>query len=564
MASRIQPPHVAGRRGGSGSRLRRGIGLGSGPGRHRGRDDQRPGSQRDLQGDPQEGRLARLRGRRRGIGLRPDPGPLRRGRGHVRPHGVRPADHHPGQRRLGSPTWPSRSTPNADYTVWTITLRPNVVFHDGTPCDGAALLTNFQAQQASLLTGPGPEPDPRRRSPRPGPLAVTITMKAPWVPFPLLPGRRHRRPVRLHGGPVHAGQPDSGTSHPVGTGPFVFQEWVPNDHFTATANPHYWRTGMPYLDKITYKPIPDAEARAEALKSGHHRHHAHRHAPDHHAVPGQQELRLHRRQHPRRRRARHELRPAQPVRRRRSTTPSVRQAAAMAINRQPVRQGDRRRTSSRSATACSPRARPTTPRRLPGLQPVRGQEAGQAGGEGHRRTRSPSPRVDQLAGRHQGRRSTSSRPGRRWDSRSRRTSSSRTTSSTCPGRHVPGAGVAAVRGGRPRPQLHLLEHHHRQLRARSRSTWPATPTRPWRPPCCRAGQPRAQRPGQAAYQTVNKRLRHRPPLPVDRPGRVGRRRQAQRCRTSTTRPRRRAKAYGMIGGSIWPTQIWIELEPVGA
>ena len=60
----------------------------------------------------------------------------------------------------------------------------------------------------------------------------------------------------------------NGTSHPVGTGPFVFKEWVPNDHFTATANPNYWRKGMPYLSQITYKPIPDEEARSEALKSG--------------------------------------------------------------------------------------------------------------------------------------------------------------------------------------------------------------------------------------------------------------------------------------------------------
>jgi ABC-type transport system substrate-binding protein len=60
----------------------------------------------------------------------------------------------------------------------------------------------------------------------------------------------------------------NGTSHPVGTGPFVFKEWIPNDHFTATANPHYWRPGLPYLSQITYKPIPDEAARSEALKSG--------------------------------------------------------------------------------------------------------------------------------------------------------------------------------------------------------------------------------------------------------------------------------------------------------
>ena len=54
----------------------------------------------------------------------------------------------------------------------------------------------------------------------------------------------------------------------MGTGPFVFKESIPNDHFTATANPHYWRKGMPYLSQITYKPIPDQNGRSEALQSG--------------------------------------------------------------------------------------------------------------------------------------------------------------------------------------------------------------------------------------------------------------------------------------------------------
>lgn len=44
-------------------------------------------------------------------------------------------------------------TPNADFTVWTITMRPNLTFHNGTPCDGAAVAENFALQQASGLTG---------------------------------------------------------------------------------------------------------------------------------------------------------------------------------------------------------------------------------------------------------------------------------------------------------------------------------------------------------------------------------------------------------------------------
>ena len=43
---------------------------------------------------------------------------------------------------------------------------------------------------------------------------------------------------------------------------------MPNDHFTATRNPHYWRPGLPYLDSITYKPIPDPDQMLASLQSG--------------------------------------------------------------------------------------------------------------------------------------------------------------------------------------------------------------------------------------------------------------------------------------------------------
>ena len=98
------------------------------------------------------------------------------------------------------------------------------------------------------------------------PLVVTITMKTPWVPFDYY----------LCGGIgsqfAFVAEPNwlaSGSqTNPIGTGPFVFQEWIPNDHFTATRNPNYWRTGLPYLDTITYKPIPDTDQILASLKSG--------------------------------------------------------------------------------------------------------------------------------------------------------------------------------------------------------------------------------------------------------------------------------------------------------
>ena len=156
--------------------------------------------------------------------------------------------------------------PNSSYTTWTVTLRPNLVFHDGTPCNGAALLTNFEAHAKSTLTGVVINPTLQSIT-QTGPLSVAISFKSPWAPFPYYLAGGIGGQIAYVVAPSMLSNPN-GTSHPVGTGPFVFKEWIPNDHFTATANPSYWRPGLPHLSQITFKPIPDEAARAEALKTG--------------------------------------------------------------------------------------------------------------------------------------------------------------------------------------------------------------------------------------------------------------------------------------------------------
>ena len=71
-------------------------------------------------------------------------------------------------------------TSNADATEWTITLRPNIKFHDGTPCDGAALLTNVDTYYNSPLVGIAIRPliDSYEQT---GPLSVKIKMKSGWT-----------------------------------------------------------------------------------------------------------------------------------------------------------------------------------------------------------------------------------------------------------------------------------------------------------------------------------------------------------------------------------------------
>jgi peptide/nickel transport system substrate-binding protein len=56
--------------------------------------------------------------------------------------------------------------------------------------------------------------------------------------------------------------------HPIGTGPFMFKEWVRGDHLTLVANPNYWREGYPLVETLIFKSIPESATRAAALKTG--------------------------------------------------------------------------------------------------------------------------------------------------------------------------------------------------------------------------------------------------------------------------------------------------------
>jgi peptide/nickel transport system substrate-binding protein len=166
-------------------------------------------------------------------------------------------------------------SPNEDYSQWTIGVRPNVYFHDGTLCDAKAIAGSIEhfitgelgISLTPVLTSPSADAITTVPGANGGPDAVKMTFKQPWVPFPTyLTGG-----IGGQGGYIIAPSMianKNGGSNPVGTGPFVFDSWTPNDHFSAKRNPHYWRTGYPYLDQVTYKPIVDADSRASSLEAG--------------------------------------------------------------------------------------------------------------------------------------------------------------------------------------------------------------------------------------------------------------------------------------------------------
>jgi peptide/nickel transport system substrate-binding protein len=57
-------------------------------------------------------------------------------------------------------------------------------------------------------------------------------------------------------------------SHPIGTGPFRFVEWVRGDRITLTRFPDDYEPGVPSLEKVVFRFIQDPSAQVAALRAG--------------------------------------------------------------------------------------------------------------------------------------------------------------------------------------------------------------------------------------------------------------------------------------------------------
>jgi peptide/nickel transport system substrate-binding protein len=162
-------------------------------------------------------------------------------------------------------------TPSDDYLEWTITVRPNITFHDGSPLTGAAIATMFTSHLASPLTRPAL--GPIESAAATGDLTCVVTMSTPWVTFPeVLTSQLGMVPAPSMFNPD--GTPtENGGASPVGTGPFEFESWSPSLPFVATKYADYWRTDesgtqLPYLDTVEFQVIPEGNTRTSALRAG--------------------------------------------------------------------------------------------------------------------------------------------------------------------------------------------------------------------------------------------------------------------------------------------------------
>jgi ABC-type transport system substrate-binding protein len=175
--------------------------------------------------------------------------------------------------------------PNEDYTEFTIKVREGITFTDGTPLNADAVIDNLNRTFAGLLVS-GATKDIAKR-----PNGTIVNEKIDEYTFKIFTGKNGNRnepipwyqfPYFLAGQPGFIasptwlaevdGNPDLATQ-PVGTGPFIVQEYRPGDRMTVTKNPDYWRTDangtqLPYLDEIEFRVIVDSQVRAQALESG--------------------------------------------------------------------------------------------------------------------------------------------------------------------------------------------------------------------------------------------------------------------------------------------------------
>lgn len=159
-------------------------------------------------------------------------------------------------------------TVSPDGLTYTFKLQDNVKWHDGKPFTSADVVFTTKVML--------PETHPRARAnfgrtasiEAPDTQTVVFKLKEPFAPFlwafelssaPMMP--KH-----IYEGTDFRNNPAN--QAPIGTGPFKFKVWEKGSHIHLVRNDAYWKPGLPYLDEIFFRILPDAASRALALETG--------------------------------------------------------------------------------------------------------------------------------------------------------------------------------------------------------------------------------------------------------------------------------------------------------
>jgi peptide/nickel transport system substrate-binding protein len=146
-----------------------------------------------------------------------------------------------------------------DDTTLVFHLRDDVTFSDGTKFtadDAVASLKRYIEQEQALKTVLAPITSYEATDP----LTMTVKTDAPYGPLVGVFG------LIYIGQAAHA-EDDAYWNAPIGTGPFLFKEFVANDHVSLVRNDNYWGTKAT-LKTLTFKLMSETSAKITALSTG--------------------------------------------------------------------------------------------------------------------------------------------------------------------------------------------------------------------------------------------------------------------------------------------------------
>ncbi|HUP96526.1 MAG TPA: ABC transporter substrate-binding protein [Usitatibacter sp.] len=154
-----------------------------------------------------------------------------------------------------------------DDTTWEFKLRKNVKFHDGTPFTAEDVVATYKRvpnvpnSPSSMATFTKPIVDTRIVDPH----TIVFKTAAPHVLLPSDLGSVYIVPKAI-AEKATTDEFNSGKAA-IGTGPYKFAEYVPNQRVVLKANYGYWGGEEPW-DKVTFKILSNPAARVAALLSG--------------------------------------------------------------------------------------------------------------------------------------------------------------------------------------------------------------------------------------------------------------------------------------------------------
>src|SRR5262249_15142095 len=158
-------------------------------------------------------------------------------------------------------------TPDSDGKVWTAKLKKGIAYHDGTPLNAASVKATIEELRVPSCFSSGAWANVAQVD-TPDDSTVVVTLKDPNIWFTQTLGTM----LLFKPGLQEQYGKDAG-AHPVGRGPFKLSSWDRDQQLVVERNPNYWRKDaagrqLPYLDKIIFRPIPNADTRLASIRSG--------------------------------------------------------------------------------------------------------------------------------------------------------------------------------------------------------------------------------------------------------------------------------------------------------